>query len=72
MRFGKETCLPERVFTSGGPSSPEDWEGGKHVQSGAGSGMPVGAGLLGRVFLLREESARDAGGKGGLVHSRAG
>ncbi len=34
--FGKETCLPEQVFTRGGPPNP-----------GAGSWMPVGVGLLG-------------------------
>ncbi len=42
--------------------------GSKSKQSGVGSGMPVGAGLLGRGG----ESAREVGGKGELVHSRAG
>ncbi len=66
--FGKETCLPERVFTRGGPPTPEDWEGGKSLQSGAGAWLPVGVGLLGQGG----EATREVGEKGELVHSRAG
>ncbi len=63
-----------RAYQSGFLLAEDLYSGGLGVRQactiGGGIG-DAGAGLLGRVFLLRGESARDAGGKGGLVHSRA-
>ncbi len=74
LRVFRERGVPTRAgFYLRGPSysggrGGGGWEEYKAVKSGAGSGMPVGAALLVLGFLLKGESAQEAGGKGGLVH----